>query len=163
MTTAGDFVGFQCGTADEEPWARVVPGQKVKLKGRMPQDAFLLAINDCVWVEVGPSEAIVINAEQLGKEYAADREATNKKYDGKWLRLKGEIVSKEVNSAGAPRYILKTANNVKVGLSFPASAREDFPILRSWRPGRQVEVVGEYSVGYQADNVGLQQCLPLKK
>src|SRR5262249_47468777 len=31
------LIGVTCVTVDEQPWARVVPGQKVKIKGKWPE------------------------------------------------------------------------------------------------------------------------------
>lgn len=84
--------GVLCATIDTEPWGKVVPGQRIKIKGQY-QGGIGWALSSCVFVEIGPSPAIMISAADLASEYSADPEAVRKKYTGKWLIVNGEIVA----------------------------------------------------------------------
>jgi Leucine-rich repeat (LRR) protein len=154
-----DFTGVMCFTADAEPWAKVVPGQKIKLKGKWPPDAFGTVLAHCAFVDVGTSPAITITAQQLAKEYAADKEAANKKYTDKYLIITGEVADKEFNSAGAASVTLKVDGNVKVKCSFTAFEKG---MVKPIKVGQQLKAVGQYTLNFGGDEVGLYFCHPIK-
>src|SRR5262249_22293502 len=154
-----DFTGVMCFTADAEPWAKVVPGQKVKLKGKWPPDAFGTVLIHCAFVDTGTSPAITVTAQQLAKEYAADKEAANKKYKDKYLIITGEVADKEFNSAGAASVTLKVEGKVKVTCSFTAFEKA---LVKPIKVGQQLKAVGQYTLNFGDDEVSLYFCHPIK-
>jgi hypothetical protein len=149
-----------CITVDDEPWSRVLPGQTIKVKGKGTEFAIAPSLIDCVFVETGPYQPTVLTAEQLAKEFAADPEAVNKKYENKYLILTGEIVSREYNSVGASSVVLKTAGKLKVGCSFTAFEKD---LTKPLKVGQKIKVIGRYAHSYSKDEVNLYFCLPFKK
>jgi internalin A len=155
------LIGVMCVTADEQPWAKAVKGQKVKIKGKWPEFSVGAALIYCVFVETGEYKGIPITAAELAKEFAADGEATVKKYEGKILVLTGEVVAKEFNSAGAAGIELKSDNKVKVKCSFTATEKD---VTKPIKVGQKLTVVGEFTLNFaNRDEVGLYFCLPVTK
>lgn len=153
------FFGVQCVTTEEQPWAKVAPGQQIKIKGKWPEFSAGAAIIDCVFVETGEYAAIRISAADLAKEYAADGEAAVKKYDKKYLVITGEVVSKEFNSVGAGAVVLKTGNKVKVECSFTADEKD---VVKAFKVGQSIKVVGQFTLNFASgDEVSVYFCLPL--
>jgi Leucine-rich repeat (LRR) protein len=155
-----DITGVMCYMATPEPWAKVVPGQKIKLKGKFPEDAFGAALVHCVFVDTGTNPAITMTAQQLAKEYAADKEAANKKYNEKYLILTGEVVDRQFNSAGAASMTLKVDGKVRVKVSFTAF---DKGAVKPIKVGQQLKVVGQYALNFDAEEVSLYFCHPIKQ
>lgn len=80
--------------------AQCSPGQKVTLRGEYTTDA-----EDFRWkiVETGTNPAPIVKATELAAAYAADAEATNKKYADHFIYLVGEIsevVDTEISGNG---------------------------------------------------------------
>ena len=138
----------------------MVGGQKIKLKGKFPESAYGTPLMDCVIVELSPSPVIVLSAEQLAKEYAANSEAAKKKYQDKYLRVTGEIVDRQINSAGAVAIYLKGADKVRVVCGVTSLEKN---LTRSLRIGQQLTLVGQYLFNFREDEVGLTFCLPIRK
>jgi uncharacterized protein (DUF1330 family) len=155
---AGDVVGVTCYPADPEPWGKIVPGQSIKLRGTGEATGAEAILRQCVFIETGPGLAIVVSAEQLAQEYAADREAATKKYANKYLLVSGEIAQKDAEDSGAAKILLKGVGNVRVRCQFPA-AEEDW--TRSMRSGQQLRALGQYSMGTDPNEAQLTRCLPL--
>jgi len=91
------FVDVMCFTVDKEPWAKVAPGQKVKMKGRWPPAAFRPMLASCVFLDMGPNPAIKIAAPELVKEFLADKDAAARKYDNRWLIIEGVVADRRWN------------------------------------------------------------------
>jgi hypothetical protein len=83
--------GVYCFTVDREPWAKVVPGQKIKVKGKQSEGTCQL--EKCQFVDPPPIDAIPIQATDLAADYAKDRAATIEKYLDKYLILTGEVTA----------------------------------------------------------------------
>ena len=47
--------------------------------------------NSAIRIQAGPNPGVVVSAQELTKEFAADRKAARKKYDDKWGYVKGEV------------------------------------------------------------------------
>jgi hypothetical protein len=103
---------------DKEPWARVAPGQTVKLKGPWAAYGDLPALFDCVIVEAGPNPATVLTAAGLADEYAADADGVKKKYAGKPVILSGEVVENKEQDDKSRIVRLKTTGKVTVEFSY---------------------------------------------
>jgi len=114
------FFGLPCFVPDKEPWAIVTPGQTLKVKGIWPEAATEPALRFCVIMEAGPNPVVVISAEQLTKDYAADPEGAVKKYSHKYMILSGVISKKEANELGAVTLTLKGADKVDIECNFAA-------------------------------------------
>jgi Leucine-rich repeat (LRR) protein len=155
-----DFTGVMCFTADAQPWAKVVPGQKIKLKGKWPQDPFGPSLHHCVFVDTGKSPAIILTAQELAKEYAADKDATGKKYADKYLIVTGEVVDKEFNSVGAASVTLKVEGKVKVKCSFTAFEKG---MVKPIKIGQQLKAVGQYTLNFGDEEVVVYFCHPIKQ
>src|SRR4051794_25512505 len=86
-----DISGVACYTTDKEPWRQATPGQTVKLRGRWREFALAATLDGCVVMKVTGPAAPSLTADELAKEYAADPDATSKKYDRKYLFVRGEV------------------------------------------------------------------------
>src|SRR5262249_43345369 len=120
LQVGSDLVGVQCYTTDQKPWEKATPGQKVRIRGQFPEIVVFPALVGCTIVEVSGPKAPPVQAADLAKEYAADREAAVKKYNGKWLILSGEVEEKKTNDVGAVGVYLRTGQKVKVACNFTA-------------------------------------------
>ncbi len=120
MVNGSGSLGLPCYTVDKEPYARLAPGQTVKLQGVWPKNASEPRLRDGVIVEAGPSPAIAVTALQLAMEYAADPEGVKSKYEGKSLLLSGEVTHKDTKDSGNCTLILKGSEKAHVEASFAA-------------------------------------------
>jgi hypothetical protein len=153
------LIGVMCMTVDEFPWTKAVKGQKIKIKGRWPEFTIAAGIINCVFVETGEYQAIVKSVDELAKEWAADAEATVKKYDKKHMILSGEVAAKEYNSAGAATITLKTDGKVKVKCSFTAFDKD---AVKKVKIGEKIKVLGEFTLNFgSGDEAALYFCLPM--
>jgi hypothetical protein len=163
LTAGKEAFGAVCFTANEEPWALAVPGQEVKLKGRMTPSGFgdEPLLMDCVLVDPAPTQAIGTTAEALAQEHATDPEAAAKKYHEKYLIVSGEIESKDVNGFGRVTIVLK--GDGKTAISCLIDAVAD-PTARKLKVGQKLKMYGQYSgMGTGTDKaVKLNSCRPIK-
>lgn len=161
-------LGLPCVMIEKEPWARVAPGQTVKLKGSWPAFGDLPALCECVIVEAGPNPAVVLTAEKLADEYAADVEGVKKKYAGKPVILSGEVVENKIDDKGRNKndgqgrtVRLKATKNVRIELHYgPANEMRGANLMA----GRTVKVFGkltEYS--FDKDGISLLNPYPITK
>lgn len=137
-----------CGTAEREPWRAVLPGQTARVRGRCPDRVSVEAmLFDAVVLEVRGDPPPTVTADQLAKEFAADPDAAEKKWDKKYLiltgRVKQVIPPKDLNG----RFLLLESD--------PATPRvqPDFGTddrAKRVRPGQQVRVLAQ-SLGVAAE------------
>ena len=120
VVTGEGSLGLPCYTVDKEPFARLAPGQTVKLQGVWPKTAAEPRLRDAVIVEAGPSPAIAMTALQLATEYAADPEGVKTKYNDKSLFLSGEVKQNDPKDSGNCTLILKGTEKAHVEVSFGA-------------------------------------------
>jgi hypothetical protein len=120
IVTGEGSLGLPCYTVDREPYARLAPGQTVKLQGVWPKTAGEPRLRDCVIVDAGPSPAFTLTALQLATEYAADPEGVKTKYDGKSLILSGDVVGKITRELGNCTLFLKGIEKTHVEVWFGA-------------------------------------------
>lgn len=131
------------------------------MKGRWPKDAFGLALARSVFTDVGVYQGIAITAAELGKEFAADRAGTIKKYEGKHLVLSGEVATKEFSSAGAAGILFKSEGKIAVKCSFTASEND---LTKPIKAGQKLTVVGEFTLNSDTgDDVTVYFCYPLTR
>lgn len=130
---------FLCG----EPYAvaKAMPGQTVTLRGRCDTN-YGISMWSIVRVEDDPPPTLT--AEQLAKEYTADKDGTNNKYRGKYLVLTGAIqkVEKEV---GTNIYLTPAGQKPEVTCFFgvlEAQAAEKAGWLKT---GQAVRILGSWA------------------
>ena len=145
LKVEGELLGVMCFTADPQPWASFARGQKVRLKGQWAETVFAPRLLYCVFVETGEYAAVRISAADLATEYAADPEATVKKYDKKHMVITGEVASKDVNEFGAVGLVLKTGNKVTVKCGFTAFDKD---LSGAYEVGQTVTVFGDFSLNF---------------
>jgi hypothetical protein len=153
LKAEGDVLGLGCYTTEREPWTKLAPGQRVKIKGwsakRYASHGILYS---CVVVEASDNPALRISAAELAKEYAADRKATDEKYDNKPLYTEGEIVSK--GKDGDVFLRLKGVPGVEVNCAF---SNDD--AIELLKPGETVRLLGEFKQGFNSEKyIGLSSC-----
>jgi hypothetical protein len=160
LKVKGQILGVRCRTVDRQPWAKVAPGQKIRIKGVLPNEVWVCAaLVDCVFVDVGQYAVIPVTAVELAKEYAADPVAAKKKYREKHLVVSGEVVSKEFTDIGTAVLALKTDGKVKVTCVFDLDMNEEGKAVTV---GQKVKLVGEFGPLFLTkDEAFVTSCLPL--
>jgi hypothetical protein len=145
-----------CTTVDPQPWAKIVPGQQIKVKGR--EDG---GLENCVIVDYGKDPSITISPEELAKEYQADPEATAKKYDEKYLRLEGDVVSLTLGEKGQigrtpDKLVLKGNGAVQIECWFIGDFRGKEP--ENAQGQARLKVVGMFKKDTDKSKVQLENC-----
>jgi tRNA_anti-like len=127
--------------------AKLVPGQTVTLLGKSSgeQDA-TTKLEECRFVEIGPSPAVAITVKQLAQEYGQDKAKAIKTYDEKWLFLTGEILESTKQDKSLT-LVLKSGNDVRVEYVFLWGA--DDKRLTALKPGQEVKVVTQFNGVFQ--------------
>jgi hypothetical protein len=141
LDVPNDAVGVECWLPDKKPWTKVSPGSKVKVRGKL-WDRFSGVLNPCEIVEAGPDPAVKISAEELAKQFAADRKAARKKYDDKWAHVKGEVTEKLVEKFQV-WLTLKGSEGISVKCLFGAAYKNT---TEGVKVGSQVTLIGKLSV-----------------
>ena len=160
LVAAKRTLGFPCVMIEKEPWARVAPGQTVKLRGPWAPYGEHPALYDCVIVEAGPNPAVVLTAAKLADEYAADPDGVTKKYSGKPIILSGEVVENKNDDKG--RIVrLKATKKVRIELGYgPAFEKRGAKLM----VGQTVKVFGELTeFNFTKDSISLTNPFPITK
>lgn len=138
-----------CPVADYEPWKKVTPGQTATLRVRAPKSK--TDRRPFAWrvVNVTGPAAVEYTAERLSKEWTADKEAVEKKLEGKWLIVTGDvhaitfkdnIATVPLAAAGQPLPItceINTALGIGLAEKLKAlKAGEKFHVLAKLRAGK---------------------------
>jgi hypothetical protein len=150
----GDNVtAIKCHTRERAPWAKVFPGQTIRIRGRQ-MHPFEPHLVKCTIVEVGPESPTVVSAQELAKEFAADRDKLHKKYAGKYLWVEGEVIEKQGGDV-----FLKGSGKLKVHCEPPF---ENQDILDVFVVGKKVKLLGKYNPREFLDEAPrLTGCLPI--
>jgi hypothetical protein len=129
---------------EREKLKGLVPGQKVKLKGKVDRETAgeYIELVPCAIVSIGPDPAIPVTADQLTEAYAADTKAADAKYKGKWVFVEGVVLElrpdeASVILAGAGK---KDGNSLRVSASYPDNRKKDFAALKK---GDTAKIKGE--------------------
>lgn len=87
MLNSGEELSpVQCMTNDKQPFLKVSPGQTVKVRGKCTENSAREgAVMNCVIVETGPNPAVMASAPELAKQFKADKDGAEKKYDRKYV------------------------------------------------------------------------------
>lgn len=151
-----EITGIMVFPTEKEPWAKVSPGQQIKVKGKYPEFSISPSLLHCVLTEVGNNPAPALTADQLAKEFTADKEATKKKYDDQWLIIEGEMIDTGTSKSGTLMLRMKGTDKMAVECFFPPDFKDDVAKLKA---GQKVKVIGKGSIFTQADDKpGLDQC-----
>src|SRR5262245_7275174 len=153
-----DPLGIWCLMADKEPWLKATPGQSVKMKGKA-SDSFGLPpqLLECVVTEVSGPGAPTLTAEELGKAYAADENATTKKYDNKYLFLTGEIDKVTFDKVKAADVVFKVSDKPKIVAKFTPFDKEATEPLKG---GQKIKVLGQWdSLNFSSNQIILIGCI----
>lgn len=153
-----DGLGVQCVTAEKEPWAKVVPGQTATVRGKGPEFAVVPSLIDCVFVDLGASPAVRIASTKLAEEHAESKEATEKKYTGKYLIVEGELIDKRKNDLDVPELSLKGTDKLHIWCGF---LMFDGPPADRLKIGETVKIVGQWSPSFRDANLAgvLKNCM----
>jgi hypothetical protein len=145
-----------CHMADREPWAKVIPGQPVKLRGRVPRDDEWIVepLVDCVVVEPQQSPALPMTAEQLCRDAQADA----KQHSGKYMIVSGEIAS--VRKIGLTIVELKGDSQTKVYCQ--VFGKLDF-LADPLKVGQKIKMFGMYVTLDKTNGVILDKALPITR
>ena len=153
---AGDSVGerINCPVEDRKLWSKAYPGQTVTLWMNVAT-----SVNDpkpFVW-EIKSATGPVpptIAAEDLLKEFAADQEATEKKYKGKHIILTGEVAEPKMWEKMLTGFSLRSKEKKPVlvchviGLGGKKQAAFVEGVAK---PGQKVTVLVEYGGYYDGE------------
>jgi hypothetical protein len=153
LDVPNDLEGVRCVLADKKPWRKVSPGSKIKVRGKS-SDRFSGDLSPCAIVEAGPNPALTISAQELAKDFAADRKEARKKYHEKWAHVRGEVAEKLSEKIALK---LKGAGDIWVICYFPQPYKNQLEPVKS---GSKVDIFGELSVfdGPQDREVTLNGC-----
>src|ERR1051326_5616934 len=136
-----------CMMVDPEPWSKVSIGSKVKIKGKwLGRENVPLydPLYGCVFVEVGPNPAIITTAEDLAREFAANKVEAEKKFDGKTVILEGEVVSTRHDKEQFLYHaVLKGEGGGVVNCWFAVNEGHTPPDVKS---GQRIKLVGGVSL-----------------
>lgn len=154
-----EFLGVMCRTVDPEPWVKVAPGQKVRIKGRCPD---FLSVLPCLLsgevVEASEYTAIRLTALDLAKEQATNSKLTESKYYGKPMVVTGEVLSIEKTDPSLTRVKLASGNEVSVTLIVD---RQNKVLFHKTEKGQKVQIFGTCLAHESLDDVTLISCVPI--
>ncbi len=129
---------------EKQPWAKIVPGQRVTIRASFSESAVrseagqkvgYIYLKDGTIVDAGKYLGISITAAELAKLYKGDPKATAKKYDGKYLLMTGDFEKWE---DGAPPYLYVKADGVRMRMQISILYKET---LQGLIPGKTIKMV----------------------
>ncbi|MCE9553203.1 MAG: hypothetical protein K8T91_07470 [Planctomycetes bacterium] len=88
-------LSVKCQLKDKSPWLKLTPGREVTLRGTLAPptgEYFRDALVDCVVVSPNAGSTPELKAVDLGAEYAANKQAFEKKYDNRCIVVEGPVV-----------------------------------------------------------------------
>ncbi len=138
-----ETIGVQCRTTEVKPWKKVSPGSKVKIRGKVSEFGRGELVQAEI-VEAGLNPGVVISAEQLAKEFVADRAAARKKYHDKWAYVTGDVLERTSEKYCWVLLKLKGEGDVTVNCCFGEGAYKK-PV-EPIKAGSKVDVFGRLSV-----------------
>jgi hypothetical protein len=164
LKAAEGRLGARCLTVDRQPWAKVAPGSKVKIRGMLASHGSTLSPSYIIWA--GPNPALLISSQDLAKQFAADREGTAPKFHDKWIYVDGEVVEK-MPPKGAAMAVLKLKGEAKedepVRVDCIFTGESDRAVERV-KVGARVKVLGKaFLRGLPSEkSVHLHECLLIR-
>lgn len=145
-----------CVMVDPEPWASVLPGQRVKITGTFDRGLVGATLKDCKITDAGASVIIKDAPKDLLKAATDDRQAAQKKYSQKWMRVTGTVTSTGTD----PNFgLTKIVLNVD-GAAVECSLQKD--LLGAIKVGEKATLVGQVFT-FKSDLLTLAPVLPITK
>jgi hypothetical protein len=141
LDVPNDAFGVRCVLADLKPWKKVSPGSKVTVRGKS-SDLIAGDIRPCEVVKAGPNPGVVISAQELARQFAADRKQARQKYNEKWAYIKGEVMEKTAKP-GQASFKLKGADGIAVTCSTGDAYKK---MVTEVKVGAQVEAFGQLQI-----------------
>jgi hypothetical protein len=155
-------VRVACLTRDKAPWKGVLPGQRVKLQGKVrPNAPWLDGLIDCVIVDVKGAPPPTMKPDELAAEFNGNPEAAMKKFEERFFILDAEIASVDTDEFDLADITLKTTSvKPRIHLRFTASEGEQAKILKA---GDKVKAVGQLIRRHVSEtDVGLYNSIVLE-
>lgn len=155
----------ECYFADMEPWKLALPGQTVKVRGKIRGILFpALQVHECRVVSATGSGPPTLTAAELGAQYAMGADTVIKRLGGERLIVTGEIESIEKFDGGAVILSL-TKKDAKplVRASFTILANVDKERNQSFKEGQKVRILCTFSKFGDSCIVDNCQLLPAGK
>jgi len=140
-----------CVTQEKQPWARALPGSRVRIRGKWHKPNVLTS---CVIVELVPIPATVISAQRLALEWADDEQTTKEKYQDKWLFVDGEVVNSTFSKSEGGLLVLKGDKAVEIRCAFGTMYETPQPV----KVGEHIKVVGRADVSPSEEDVTVYGC-----
>ncbi len=147
-------IGVLCLVKEPRPWSRLVAGQEVTVRGRLPKEMSRAELQSCEITALGPSPAITVSAEALAADYVKEFEATCAKYEGKDVYLTGTVVD---TVPGRSIIRLAGQDDVVIECGFQAYAIEQQ--LPQLSVGDTVQLVGQFGWINHPAKIELTLCL----
>jgi len=160
LKVPGGGIGIRCGTEDKEPWFKIGPGCKVKIRGK--PDGSTGDLYPCMIVESSPNTTQTISARELTKECASDWKKAKEKYDDKWLIVEGEVSSKPSTKPDSP-LVLKGEGEMKIRCACGDLSEFERKRNDSIKVGQQIKACGKIRIDDKDKEVSLNGAmLPTK-
>jgi len=135
-----------CIPRESEVWKKVLPGQTVKIRGKLDPEAFLPLLDDCeILEESGPRPRKVTVEEFLAECYGKPEVARS--YVDKHFMLTGEVARIENKSEDWTDLIFKTKKPEQVVRAQLFRLGEEQE--KRLNSGRRVTVLARFSPGFQ--------------
>jgi hypothetical protein len=147
-----------CSTVDKQPWLKCVPGQTVKIRGKVHGSRLYVAVSvhDCEFTVVSGNPATPLSVGQLLKDIASDA-AAKQKYDGKIVFLSGEFVSVKKSDTGFGFHrIVELKGDGKRPIHCQGKSSDDL-FLKKLKAGEPVTFLGKLELS--ANKVELKDAL----
>src|SRR5262249_20789801 len=115
-------------------------------------------LNPCEIVSAGPNPGVSVTAQDLAKEFAADRQAARKKYDDKWAVVTGEVIARTKSDLCAVVLTVKGDGDITLACCFGEAYKRT---TEGVKVGSQVELFGKLQVSSEPKEkvIGLNYCL----
>lgn len=129
-----------------------MPGQEATLLGTYTEERGLKFA-----IESVTGDRHVVEASELAKEFVADKEATNTKYDGQYIETHGTVAKSETGDADIIRISLQGEGDNVVLCNFIPPGQEE--LVKNIKEGDQIKLVGRYAPQTSFDTPILNFCL----
>jgi hypothetical protein len=138
LKVTGDRV--RVATKDKKPWLTVAPGSQVKVKGKVQESGRPGELFEAEIVDPGTVKPAFLTAEQIAKEYAADRKAAAEKYQNKRVNVEGEIIEMGKSQYCDVQVKLKGQEDIIVSCCVSGDINKQ--VLDAAKPGQKLKVFG---------------------
>lgn len=84
----------RCFSVEPNPWLKVTPGAKIRVKGILPDVVTVGILGHVEILDAGAYTTPSLMAEELARDHVANRKETEGKYKNQWVHLSGVIAKK---------------------------------------------------------------------